>query len=187
MSWAALLLAAALLIGGGLHGHGSRAGLTAAEPRRRRRRPVRVIRWPRRPARRACGVPAFRDGGVDGRVGDRAVCAGRRWRGCSTGPPICWRWVPIRRRRGRISDRCTGCGGRPCRRTVAAGAAIGVVGSGAGARSCRAGRPVPPRSRHCGERSRRAGLGADRRAARPLLSAGVRVPGHRPRRRGLGR
>ena len=142
MSWAALLLAAALLIG---------ADSRRADPGRvrrpcgaRRRSTPRgpAIRWPRRPAstcsRRACarGWP----------------CRRPRRRPRRLLPP---HW---RRLLSRAADLLAlgaepatawtspdGTGRQACRSAVAAGPAVGVVGSGAGAGSCGAGRPVTPR------------------------------------------
>ncbi len=182
MSWAALLLAAALLIGadsGRRSGRGWR--LCGRDVGQRRR--LRVIPSPpRRPS--TCS---------------RRACV-RGWR-CR--PP---------RRRPRRRPRGTGAAAQPCRRPVGAGRRTrrGMVEPGWPARQRTAKRcsgwpggrrrreprwPKELRSWPTSHATRRpmrrapprAGLGADRRATRLVLPACLRVPGHRPDRRRAGR
>ena len=193
MSWAALLLAAALLIGADSRPR-VRAGSTAVEPRRRS--------TPSGPSDPLAAASSFdvlaaclRSGmavstaasatapsapATLARVLNRAadlLALGAEPATAWTNPP-----VPVHPARGPRWP-----GGQPRRCAVAPGPPIGVVGRRTGARSFGAGRSVPPRGSRCGERCRRAGLGVDRWAAGPLLSAGVRVSGHSPRGRRVGR
>ena len=194
MSWAALLLASALLIGGDSRPR-VRAGLTAAEPRRRSTASgasdplAAASSFDVLAACLRCGMAVSTAASATApsapaplarmlnRAADLLALGCRAGDGVDESPQ--YTGGPTRLARGPS--------GQPCRRTVAARPAICIVGSGPGARSCRTGRSLSPRSGRCCERSRRAGLGVDRWAAGPLLSAGVRVFGHRPRRRGLGR
>ncbi len=103
---------------------------------------------------------------------------------CSAAQPTCWRWARIPLRRGRIPTcRSDGHGEallRLARRSATSGAALakGVA-------------DLADQSRHdaasAADASGPARLGADRGSARVVLSARLRVPGHRPDRGRAGR
>ena len=102
MSWAAVLLAAALLVGADPARVRIRAGLTRSPVRRhppvRSRDPLAVASsLDVLAACLASGMAVSSAAARGGTVGATVTGAG-----AAGAPPICWRWVPIRRPRGRI-------------------------------------------------------------------------------------
>ena len=198
MSWAALLLAAALLIGADSRPR-VRAGLTAVEPQRRS--------TPSGPSDPLAAASSFdvlaaclRSGMAVSTAASatapsapatlaRVLNRAADLLALGAEPATAWTNLPSPQLRPVPSLRGgpRWPGRQPRRRAVAPGPSIGVVGRCTGARSFGASRSVPPRGSRCGERCRRAGLGVDRWAAGPLLSAGVRVSRHSPRGRRVGR
>lgn len=190
MTWAALFLAMAVVVGGDTQCVKVRAALR--EPKRLAgRRLGRAIRWPPRPPT-MCWPPACSLGWLCRRPrGRQRHLRHRTSPESSVARRTFSHSAPSRRRRGRIPrpgrgpDRASRL---PDRCAATPGASIGILGRRAGAGVDGAGRSISQRCSGFGSRHRRAGFSPDRRAAGAVLPARVSVPGHRAgRRRPSGR